>query len=238
VSMANDERAQNPINFPVEETAPLLDYYTAAEPSEPFHVSKLELDPAATVDLQSWARLYYQMCHVDSSGMRPGFAATPTAAITVAFPSGDTYIDNVLQTWLTLRTESSLKNEQGRHEGWLLSAVTFDLIRPGVVTAADYLVSKPEAIPMTTRFTPFSRETENTYFYTAEDDTTIAVREAEYQLGTGGVIEMISMLRTASSSQSEMLVQRFNDSLEAMEPSVREACHKYFRLGEDLISDS
>jgi hypothetical protein len=235
--MTYNEGAQNPTNFPVEETAPLLDYYTAAEPSEPFHVSKLELDPAATVDLQTWARLYYQICHVDSSGMRPGFAATPTAAIAVTFPSADTYIDNVLQTWLTLRTEGSLKSEQGRLEGWLLSAVTFDLIRPGVVTAVDYVISKPEAVPMTTRFTPFSRETENAYFYTAEDNTTVAVREAEYQVSKGGATEIISMLRTASSSRREVLVQQFNDSLEAMEPSVREACHKYFRLGEDLFSD-
>lgn len=235
--MADPERDVSPPQFPPEETAPVLDPYFSTNPRPPFHVSELTPDPEATVDLKTWAKLYYQMEHLTLWDETPALATTPDTSISVDFPIAGVWVGTEGLTWLTLSVGSDLKDEKGEVEGRLSTNVTFDLKKPGVVTATDTIICMPEAVPTGTRFAPeVDPSIEVDGLYMADDASGVAFRGIKYIIGESGAKEIITFLRGASPMEDEEAFQkRFDDSLAAMKPSVREACYRYYVLRKNLV---
>jgi hypothetical protein len=234
----SERRKEQSNGFPVEETAPTLDYYKSPEPQEPFHVSELTPDPEAQVDLSTWAKLYHQMTHLSEWGKTPALGETPESLIHIDFPVAGLHVGNMPVTWLTMSAGGALENETGVVEGRHQTSVFFDLTRPGVITVSDIFITVPEAMPKTTHFEAVGEPKEvKSGLYMAKDGASVAFTELEYEVGNTGAESMIELLRNASpiDLESDLFEERFEQSTQRMDPSVAEACHRFFVLHKNLI---
>ncbi len=226
-----------PSGFPPDEAAPTLSTYYDMEPTAPVHYSKLKQDPEAQLDLKTWARMYYQLCHLDSGENVQTYAFSGDEAISVRLPvrgemDSEGYITYVSASFTRSLTDGDKVHTRTGFE------LKFDLLRPGYVTVFEAAVGLPETIPRTTRFEVAGEpEVIEPGLYMASTGDSVAFWDEDYLLSLPGAQEVIDLLSAATAAQGEQLGDHFEQALEYMDAPLAEACRRYYVDRKSLIVD-
>lgn len=232
--MSGHEAWENSNWFPPEEAAPTLHYPWEEDAPTPVHVSELTPDPEATVSLQAWARLYYQMFNLNPVEEIPTMAFTDNEILTVGYERS---ADSV--TGLGLGLTSIIGGQNNISAGRAHTHISLDINRPGYVVATDTYISLPETMPETERIEPADSPSLREGIYIAGDKSVIAFKESTYRISEKAAGELTDTLRDASPISNQFVAGtvslRFEIDSEKMAPGLLEACNKYFGRHEPLI---